>query len=85
MDILPQLIIIFKKVIPDAKIDYALIDENTHIFNDICANSSTLIMVAFAIEKQFKITLPDFLQMRTITVGDAIKTIQSQLSKANHK
>lgn len=76
-----ELVKIFKKVMPDNRMNYGIINENSKLFNDICPNSSSLIMVAFAIEKHYHISLPGYLEIRKATVGDIIKIIRIELSK----
>ncbi|MDR3330493.1 MAG: hypothetical protein LBS76_04415 [Mycoplasmataceae bacterium] len=71
-----ELIKIIKKVLPDSDIDFSKITKNSRIFEDVCPNSSSLLMVAFAIEDHYKIELPDFLEIRKSTVQDIINIIQ---------
>jgi acyl carrier protein len=79
-----ELIKIFKQVMPDNKLNYSKVNENSKLFNDICPNSSALVMVAFAIENKYHISLPGYLEIRKATVGDVIKMIQEELSKTKH-
>ncbi|MDR1234598.1 MAG: hypothetical protein LBJ97_00735 [Mycoplasmataceae bacterium] len=78
---LNELIKIFKEIMIDSKIDYSKITENTKLFNDICPNSSALVMVAFAIEEKYQISLPGYLEVRKATVGDIITIIKTELTK----
>ncbi|MDR3257538.1 MAG: acyl carrier protein [Mycoplasmataceae bacterium] len=73
---LNELIKIIKSVLPDSKIDFTKVNFQSRIFEDICPDSSALLMVTFAIEDHFKIELPDFLQIRKATVQDIINIIE---------
>jgi acyl carrier protein len=81
---LKELIKIFKQVMPNNELNYDSISLNSKLFNDVCPNSSTLMMVAFSIENKYHITLPGYLEVRNATVGDIIKIIEDELKKQKH-
>jgi acyl carrier protein len=81
---LKELIKIFKQVMPNNKLNYDLINLNSKLFNDICPNSSALMMVAFSIENKYHITLPGYLEVRNATVGDVIKIIENERKRQKH-
>lgn len=73
---LKELINIFKEILPDSKKDFSKIKLDTKIYKDICQDSCEVFMFAYAIEKKFNVSLPDNLEIKTITVGDIIKIIE---------
>jgi acyl carrier protein len=79
-----ELLQIFKQILPNSKLDFRTINEDSKLFNDICPNSSALVMVAYAIENKYHIDLPGYLEIRKATVGELIKIIKNELNKQKH-
>ena len=79
--ILEKLKEIFKNVVIENELDYSQVNENSRLYEDLCLNSISLLMLAIGIEQEFDIQLPTFSQINCVTIGDMVKLVEKELSK----
>lgn len=66
-----------KKIVSDKLgVDESKVVETASFVNDLGADSLDIVEFVMAVEKEFKISIPDEAATQLVTVGDAIKYIK---------
>jgi acyl carrier protein len=66
-----------KKIVCDKLgVDESKVTETASFVNDLGADSLDIVEFVMAVEKEFKISIPDEAATQLVTVGDAIKYIK---------
>jgi len=66
-------------------VDAAKVTENASFVNDLGADSLDVVEFVMDVESKFGITIPDEQAGKLVTVGDAVKYIDSQMKKPEGK
>lgn len=63
-------------------VDITKVTRETHIVNDLGADSLDTVEMVMALEEKFNIEIPDSAAEKMVKVGDLIDYIEEQLKKA---
>jgi acyl carrier protein len=81
MSTLEKIKSIYQKIMGSKAVSLSKIDNNSRLFDDLMMTSITILMMAIAIQDEFKVKLPNLSNMRTLTIQQIIDTIDKKVKK----
>jgi len=67
-------------VVAELRVDRNKLGADTHLMNDLGADSLDALNIALRLEEQFRIKIPDDAIPKFLTIGDIVKGVNEHLS-----
>ncbi|GHU47271.1 hypothetical protein FACS1894218_1330 [Bacilli bacterium] len=76
MNTLDKIKTIYKKIMGSKSVGLSKVKPDSRLFDDLMMTSITILMMAIAIQNEFKIKLPNLHDMKTLNVQNIIDVIE---------